>query len=337
MKAVLLDADSPETCFPLTSTRTLAACRVGNRPLSDLQLEVLKDAGFGTTNNGDDRTLFIRGDAWLSRTILAALLQTKGIVAVRNARGTILAWTGESANAVLKAPSIPLDAETFLIAYPWDILRINELILKNLSDYRLDGEAIPSGPITTPLSLNNGAKVYPGAYIDGTVLLGSESRILPGVYIEGTVVIGKNCKIGPNCYIRGNTSIGDGCHIGQAVEIKNSIIMNRTSMGHLSYCGDSIIGEAVNFGAGTITSNYRHDGLAHKSMIDGRLIDTARRKFGTVMGDRVHTGIHTSIYPGRKLWPDICTLPGAIVSKDVVGDQPGTHPHAPESSIIITR
>ncbi len=318
MKAVILDADSPETCFPLTSTRSLSACRVGNRTLGELQQELLKDSGYGHASDSADRTLFIRGDAWFSKNILIALKESHGTVAVRNARGTILAWTGESANAVLKAPSLPIDADTFLIAYPWDVLRINENILKNYADYRLKGETVPSGPITTAITLNNGSRISAGVNNDGLLLLGEGSRILPGVYIEGTVVVGKNCKIGPNCYLRGNTSIGDGCHIGQAVEIKNSIIMDRTSIGHLSYCGDSIIGEEVNFGAGTITSNYRHDGLTHKSMIEGRLVDTQRRKFGTIMGDRVHTGIHTSIYPGRKLWPDMCTLPGAVVSKDVI-------------------
>jgi len=319
MRAVILDAESPETCFPLTSTRPLSACRVGNRPLIEIQQEVLKDAGYGITGNSDDRTLFIRGDTWFSKNVLAALQRAEGTVAVRNNRGIILAWTGESANAVLKAPSIPIDAETFLVAYPWDILRINEMILQNMGDFRLHGEAVPSGPIATALTLNNGARVSPGVHNDGTLLLGEGSQLLPGVYVEGTVIIGRNCKIGPNCHLRGNTSIGDNCHIGQAVEIKNSIIMDRSSVGHLSYCGDSIIAEAVNFGAGTITSNFRHDGLPHKSMIENRLVDTKRRKFGCVMGDRVHTGIHTSIYPGRKLWPDICTLPGAIVSKDVMG------------------
>ena len=317
MKAVILDADSPETCHPLTVTRPLSACRLGNRPLVELQQELLQDAGFGSAGGTDDRTLFMRGDTWFSKAALAALLRTEGTVAVRNARGIILAWTSESANAVLKAPSLPIDASTFLIAYPWDLLRINEIILQNRAEFRLKGEAVPTGPITTSLTLNNGAKVSPGVHNDGTLLLGEGSHLLPGVYIDGTVVIGKNCKIGPNCYLRGNTSIGDGCHIGQAVEIKNSIIMARTSIGHLSYCGDSIIGEAVNFGAGTITSNFRHDGLSHKSVIEGRLVDTKRRKFGCVMGDRVHTGIHTSIYPGRKLWPDISTLPGSVISKDV--------------------
>ncbi len=318
MKAVILDAESPETCFPLTSTRPLSACRVGNRPLIELQQELVKDAGFGPPTTADDRTLFIRGDAWLSKTVLAELLQTHGTVAVRDKTGTILAWTGESANAVLKAPSIPVDDATLLIAYPWDILRLNEIILENIADYRLKGAAVPAGPITASISLNNGSRILPGVHNDGTLLLGEGSVILPGVYVEGTVVIGKDCKIGPNCYLRGSTSIGNNCHIGQAVEIKNSIVMNRTAIGHLSYCGDSIIAEDVNFGAGTITSNFRHDGHAHKSIIEGRLVDTQRRKFGCVMGDRVHTGIHTSIYPGRKIWPDMFTLPSAVVSKDVI-------------------
>ena len=147
--------------------------------------------------------------------------------------------------------------------------------------------------------------------------LGQGSRVLPGVFIEGNVVIGRNCKIGPNCYLRGNTSIGEGCHIGQGVEIKNSIVMDHTGIGHLSYCGDSIIGRSVNFGAGTIIGNLRHDGANHRSMVGEELIDTGRRKFGSVVGDGVHTGINTSIYPGRKLWPGAETRPGEVVRRDI--------------------
>jgi hypothetical protein len=40
------------------------------------------------------------------------------------------------------------------------------------------------------------------------------------------------------------------------------------------------------------------------------------RKFGTIIGDDVHTGINTSIYPGRKLWPGTSTLPGEVVQRD---------------------
>jgi bifunctional UDP-N-acetylglucosamine pyrophosphorylase/glucosamine-1-phosphate N-acetyltransferase len=155
-------------------------------------------------------------------------------------------------------------------------------------------------------------------YVDGRLQVGKGVKILPGVVIEGDVIIGDHCKIGPNCYIRGSTSIGDRCHVGQAVELKNSILLSGTNVGHLSYVGDSVLGEKVNFGAGTITSNLRHDGAAHRSLVEGRLTDTGRRKLGTIVGDGVHTGVHTSIYPGRKLWPKTTTLPGAIVAKDIL-------------------
>jgi NDP-sugar pyrophosphorylase family protein len=157
-------------------------------------------------------------------------------------------------------------------------------------------------------------------YVDGLMprFMLQGTKILPGVVIEGDVIIGDNCKIGPNCYIRGSTAIGDNCHIGQAVEIKNSIVLSGTSVGHLSYLGDSILGEKVNFGAGTITSNLRHDGGAHRSPVEGRMVDTGRRKLGVIVGDGLHTGIHTAFYPGRKLWPMTSTLPGAIVDKDIL-------------------
>jgi len=53
-------------------------------------------------------------------------------------------------------------------------------------------------------------------------------------------------------------------------------------------------------------------------MVGGKLVDTGRRKFGVIVGDGVHRGIGTMIYPGRKLWPNVTTLPGEIIDRDVV-------------------
>ncbi|MCI5799698.1 MAG: hypothetical protein SPK75_03405, partial [Victivallales bacterium] len=184
---------------------------------------------------------------------------------------------------------------------PWDLLKVHEEVLSGITESRIEGT------------------VREGAHIDGVLILGEGSVVLPGVYMEGVTVIGRNCKIGPNCYFRGNTSLGDNCHVGQAVEIKNSILMNKVAAGHLSYIGDSIVGQHTNFGAGTITSNFRHDGRNHTSKVCGKLLDTGRRKFGSIIGENVHTGIHTSIYPGRKIWADLCTLPGDIVKHDLTG------------------
>jgi len=185
------------------------------------------------------------------------------------------------------------------IRYPWDILVVNERLIAKLDTPEIAGE------------------VSVAAHIEGVIRLGEGSRILPGVFIEGNAVIGKNCKIGPNCYIRGNTVIGDNCHIGQAVEIKNSVIGFKTAVGHLSYVGDSVLGDHVNFGAGTIIGNLRHDGKNHRSLVEGVLVDTGRRKFGAIVGNDVHTGIHTAIYPGRKLAAGSSTRPGDVVQLDL--------------------
>ena len=155
------------------------------------------------------------------------------------------------------------------------------------------------------------------AVLDGIVHLGEGSELLPGVYVEGVAMIGKNCKIGPNCYLRGLNYIGSNCHIGQAVEVKNSILMSNVKAGHLSYIGDSIICSDVNIGAGTITSNLRHDGKKQRSVVNGTLVDTGRRKLGAIIGKDVHTGIHTSIYPGRKIWSGMDTRPGDIIQQDL--------------------
>lgn len=206
-----------------------------------------------------------------------------------------LAWLGE----VPDASRAVVAESSFLIVHSWDLLRANERFVSALAEPKIEGE------------------VHPNAVIAGLIHLGEGSKILPGVFIEGNVVIGAGCKIGPNCYLRGSTAIGDRCHVGNAVEIKNSILLNGTNVGHLSYVGDSVLGEGVNFGAGTITSNLRHDGLNHRTEVGGVLIDTGRRKFGCVVGDGVHTGINTSIYPGRKLWPGAITRPGEVVQRDV--------------------
>src|SRR3989338_3290353 len=121
----------------------------------------------------------------------------------------------------------------------------------------------------------------------------------------------------PNCYIRAFSSIGNNCRIGNAVEVKNSIVMDNTHIGHLSYVGDSVIGENVNLGAGFIVANLRHDNETVKSVVKEELISTGRRKFGTIIAENVKTGIRTSVYHGRKIWPNKTTLPGEIVKRDI--------------------
>ena len=302
MEAILLDAGSPESCHPLCATRPLAACRVADTTLGEAQKRRLAGAGFAlpAAPRPGALALFLPGDSWPSRDLLERLALVTAPCVVRDVAGGVLAWVGTALEPPAGAPSFPPSDASLRIRYPWDVLRIHEELLSALTEDRIRGD------------------LSSAAHVEGYLILGEGSRILPGVFIEGNVVIGAGCKIGPNAYLRGCTTIGDRCHIGQAVEIKNSIILDETSIGHLSYCGDSIIGARVNLGAGTITANFRHDGKSHRSTVLGHLINTGRRKFGTIIGDGVHTGVHTSIYPGRKLWPGTSTRPGAVVDHDLL-------------------
>ena len=183
------------------------------------------------------------------------------------------------------------------VGYPWDLIEANNVLVSEIKN-------------------DIKGKVEKNVIVKGKLKAGKGTEILSGTYIKGNVIIGENCLIGPNCYLRGNTSIGDGCHIGQAVEIKNSVIMDNAKVPHLSYIGDSVIGENSNLGAGTITANLKHDNKNVRSVVKGKIVDTGRRKFGTIIADDVHTGINTTIYPGRKIWPGVSTLPGEIIDKD---------------------
>lgn len=195
------------------------------------------------------------------------------------------------------AVEIPKD-EWFDIGRPWDLLEANRWVL-------------------TRMEHNVLGNVEESAYLIGPVTVDETARIRSGAYIEGPAYIGGNSDVGPNCYIRPCTSIGINVRIGNACEIKNSIIMDGAHIGHLSYVGDSIIGENCNLGAGTITANYRLDSGTIKMMVKDRLVDTGRTKLGAVLGDNVKTGINALLMPGVKVGNNCWIGPNVIVYRDL--------------------
>ncbi|MDR1993065.1 MAG: NTP transferase domain-containing protein [Nitrososphaerota archaeon] len=160
-------------------------------------------------------------------------------------------------------------------------------------------------------------KIEEGAHLIGPVTVAESARVRSGAYIEGPVFIDKEADIGPNCYIRSGTSLGRKTRVGNAVEIKNSIIMDNTHIGHLSYVGDSIIGEECNLGAGTITANLRFDGEKIKMVLKDKRVDTNRRKLGAILGDRVKTGINASFMPGVKIGANTWVGANFMVEQDI--------------------
>jgi len=172
-----------------------------------------------------------------------------------------------------------LKGEWIDVARPWDLLEANRILMEDL-ETDIKGEVSERATVIGKIQVAKGAKVLPGSYIIGPVIVGEES------------------EIGPNAYVRPSTSIGEHCKVGAAVEIKNSIIMDHTKVPHLSYVGDSVIGERCNFGAGTKVANLRLDEREVQVVVDGRKVGSGRRKLGVIMGDDVKTGINSTIDVG---------------------------------------
>ncbi|TCS80166.1 bifunctional UDP-N-acetylglucosamine diphosphorylase/glucosamine-1-phosphate N-acetyltransferase GlmU [Tepidibacillus fermentans] len=170
-------------------------------------------------------------------------------------------------------------------------------------------------------------------YIEKGVVIGSDTIIYPNTYLRGNTMIGQDCVIGPNveltdtnvadevkitnsvvysaeianraligpyAYIRPGTEIGDSVKVGDFVEIKNSKIGQGTKVPHLSYIGDTTLGENVNIGAGTITVNY--DGY---------------RKHRTEIGDRSFIGCNTNLVAPVKVGNDVYVAAGSTITDNI--------------------
>ena len=236
---------NPENCdnfHPITCTRQLSDCPIAGITIEKLLEKKVKDIIEKHPDWDSSEQINIRSDFYPSNSLLSEIIKNK--LAVKAEDNTLYCYITNFENNTAVS-----DQDSICLKYSWDVLKINEKVIEGFNENNIQGT------------------IKEHVVIDGIIKLGKGSVLLPGVYIEGNVTIGENCKIGPNCYIRGNTHIGNSCHIGQSVEIKNSILMDKVSVGHLSYVGDAIIGEKTNFGAGTVMANLRHDGKNHKSEI----------------------------------------------------------------------
>lgn len=170
-------------------------------------------------------------------------------------------------------------------------------------------------------------------YIDHGVTVGSQTTVRPMTFLTGSTAIGEGCAIGP-CTSINDSSVGDraditfsvvdGCRIsaeanvgpfsrlrpgtvleekskaGSFVEMKKTTVGRGSKVPHLSYIGDTTIGEDSNVGAGSITCNY-----------DGE------NKYPTVIGDRAFIGSDTMMVAPVKIGDDATTGAGSVISEDV--------------------
>ncbi len=181
------------------------------------------------------------------------------------------------------------------------------------------------------------------AYADKTVEIGKDTIVHPNCVLQGKTKIGERCviesnarivdslignevlvrsnsviteskiddgaSIGPFAHLRPLTEIKTKAKIGNFVEVKKSVIGKGTKANHLTYIGDSLVGEEVNVGAGTIVCNY--DGF---------------EKHQTIIGDRVFVGSNVELVAPVKVGSRSSIGAGTTVTKDV-----------PEGALAISR
>jgi bifunctional UDP-N-acetylglucosamine pyrophosphorylase/glucosamine-1-phosphate N-acetyltransferase len=124
--------------------------------------------------------------------------------------------------------------------------------------------------------IGNGARIGMNVFLKN-VRIGERAEIKAGSYGEDSVV-GTDAKLGPYAHLRPDSKVGNHAKIGNFVELKKTSVGEHTSVAHLSYLGDAVVGANVNIGCGFVTCNF-----------DGRVID-GKRKHQTTIEDNVFVG-----------------------------------------------
>lgn len=161
-----------------------------------------------------------------------------------------------------------------------------------------------------------------GAHLLGEgIFISKDARVAPGAVIEAKVWIGPGATVRTGAYIRGGCWIGEGAVVGANTEVKRSILFPGAKAPHLAYVGDSILGSGVNLGAGSVLSNFRHDGGQITVPTPYGPIATGRRKLGAVLGDGVAIGCNSVLHPGVIMGRGSQTYPGVMLRSGVYDER----------------
>ena len=148
-------------------------------------------------------------------------------------------------------------------------------------------------------------KIGKNVTIEPYVVFGKKVKIKNNVtvlafsHIEG-VEIEQNCTIGPFARLRPGTKLEKNSKVGNFVEIKKSTLKKNSKVNHLSYIGDSLIGQSTNIGAGTITCNY-----------DGK------NKLKCKIGNNTFIGSNSSIIAPVNIGNKVYIAAGSVITKSI--------------------
>jgi len=188
-----------------------------------------------------------------------------------------------------------------------------------IRDWQLNGVTIEHPEtvrIEATVRIGTDTVIQAGCYLIGSTDIGNECRIGPyAVLVDAwlddrvnvfafshmqSANVGSNTMIGPFARLRPGAELDEEARIGNFVEIKKAVIGRGSKVSHLTYIGDTVMGEECNIGAGTVTCNY-----------DGA------NKHQTTIGNRVFVGSDTKLVAPVNVEDDATIGAGSIITRDV--------------------
>lgn len=219
----------------------------------------------------------------------------------------------------LPLAAVPTTRRCITLDYPWEILGASFLGL----ELTFSGHA----PIRT---IAPSARVHPDAILKGTIILGEHVVVESGAVLENVIleagctvlehtfiqqaVIGAKSSFGPTGYVK-RTVLGPKSHVGYPSEAPWLIGFGKNGFGHHCHGGMGVYGEGVGLNAGAIVTANR--GIAVKTKIQGKLMDTGWFNIGAFIGDYARINAQATVMPGRLIGTRAVIGPGVIVYRDV--------------------
>ena len=315
---------------PLTLTRPVSDLRVGILTIREkwelhLQLTTsfsIESSYMTPTKIGDsllkhDKSVWVNNRTIPSKDILEAITTAPVNSCIVNGPVLIAIITdSEQSEQIINNRSIEKVAASLpktehsnntQITYLWDLFSANvseikeDILLSNFSN--IDLNSYPSITVSNPDNVYVGSNVTiePGSILiadEGPIVLGNNVHIQAGAMIRGAASIGEHTTINMGAKIRGGTTIGPHCKIGG--EVSSSIFHSYSNKGHDGFVGHSLIGQWVNLGADTNTSNLKNNYSAVRitDWNTKQNVDTEQQFFGSVIGDHSKTSINTMLNTG---------------------------------------
>lgn len=169
--------------------------------------------------------------------------------------------------------------------------------------------------IDETVTVEPGARIYPGTHLEGTTSVGAGTQIGPDVFAVDSTIganatvwyavlrsarVGDECEVGPYASLRPGTVLERGSKVGTFAETKNTTLGEGAKAPHLTYLGDATVGAGANIGAGTITCNY--DGYD---------------KHPTEIGEGAFVGSDTMLVAPVRIGKNAITGAGSVITRDV--------------------